>query len=141
MKTTPPGTPLPLSSKDQTLPRTRILRRRCDLQEVRHQGERRADRLMTLFALPAETVPEASPAMPVMPVMAAFQTPKRLGPAVTRNRVRRRMREIFRRWLELPPGWSRVVWTARPAAAHASFDQLRASMERLAAKLAPKPAR
>ncbi|MEM1057721.1 MAG: ribonuclease P protein component [Verrucomicrobiota bacterium] len=121
--TPPQDAPAP---RDERLPRARILRRRCDIQEVRNDGERRGDRLMTLFALRGAD----------RPVMAAFQTPKRLGPAVLRNRVRRRMREIFRRAVNLPPGWSRVVWTARPAAAGAGFDQLRASMLRLSTKLA-----
>lgn len=134
MKTTPTGTPSPAPSRDERLPRARVLRRRCDIQEVRQSGERRSDRYFTLFALRATT-------SRANPVLAAFQTPKRLGPAVTRNRTRRRMREIFRRWLDLPPGWSRVVWTARPAAADASFEQLRASMQRLATKLAPQTAR
>jgi len=112
--------------RDEKLPRARVLRRRCDIQAVRNTGERRSDRLMTLFALRS----------PDQPPMAAFQTPKRLGPAVTRNKVRRRMREIFRRWVALPPEWGRVVWTARPAAAGASFEQLRGSMQRLGTRLA-----
>jgi ribonuclease P protein component len=48
---------------------------------------------------------------------------KRVGNAVTRNRVRRRLREIVRA-TPLAPGYD-VVVTARPEAAMATFDELR----------------
>jgi len=48
---------------------------------------------------------------------------KRVGAAVVRNRVRRRLREIIRA-LTLTPGYD-VVLTAGEASAAATFDQLR----------------
>jgi ribonuclease P protein component len=53
-----------------------------------------------------------------------FVTSKRVGGAVVRNRIRRRLREIVRHHPEvLAPGFWLVV-IARPAAARASYSAL-----------------
>ncbi len=61
----------------------------------------------------------------------AFLTPKRIGGAVIRNRLRRRMREIYRRTPGLHVGDVYLVWIARPAAAELPFEELRACMHTL----------
>jgi ribonuclease P protein component len=57
-----------------------------------------------------------------------ISTGKRLGSAVTRNRVRRRLREILRAW-DHPAGcrWD-ILLVARPASATASFVDLRSAV-------------
>lgn len=66
-------------------------------------------------------------------------TSRRVGPAVTRNRVRRRLREIIRAArLEVTPGWQ-VVTTAKPAASRASFSQLQDEWLLLARRLSILP--
>lgn len=53
-----------------------------------------------------------------------FALPRRVGNAVVRNRIRRRLREIARRRLgAVAPGWD-LVLTARPAAAGAPSTEL-----------------
>ncbi|WP_430867999.1 ribonuclease P protein component [Demequina aurantiaca] len=60
--------------------------------------------------------------------MAGFAVSKAVGGAVIRNRVKRRMRAIVAESLpNLPPGTS-VVVRALPAAADATFAQLRADL-------------
>ncbi len=60
-----------------------------------------------------------------------MSTPRGLGGAVIRNRLRRRMREALRlRYRELAPGWD-VLVSARVAARDARFDDLGASLDRL----------
>ncbi len=49
---------------------------------------------------------------------------KKVGTAVKRNRVRRRLKEIFRSSLAGLPGELDLVISARPAAAEASFEEL-----------------
>ncbi len=54
---------------------------------------------------------------------------RRVGKAVVRNRVRRRLREILRSTL-LKPGWD-IVLVVRPKASAAEFAALRESVVRL----------
>jgi ribonuclease P protein component len=49
---------------------------------------------------------------------------KKVGTAVKRNRVRRRLKEIFRSSADDLPGGLDFVISARPAAAEASFEEL-----------------
>ena len=56
-----------------------------------------------------------------------------VGTAVTRNRVKRRLREILR---ALPLGTgSDVVVTAQPSSASADFEELRRAVERCAQQI------
>lgn len=54
---------------------------------------------------------------------------KRLGKAVIRNKVRRRLREALQR-LPLEQGWD-IVFIARPPAQQASFWELAVALEQL----------
>jgi ribonuclease P protein component len=68
-----------------------------------------------------------------------FITSKRVGEAVVRNRVRRRLREVCR--LERPgisPGWL-VVTVAKSAAAKATYAELREEWLLLARRLSIFP--
>jgi ribonuclease P protein component len=57
-----------------------------------------------------------------------ISTGRKLGGAVERNRVRRRIREILRNWEHADPiGWD-VLVVARPASASADFATLRTSL-------------
>jgi len=78
---------------------------------------------MTLSVLARETGAEAAE--------VAFLTPKRVGGAVIRNRLRRRMREIYRRALGPAPADLYLVWIARPTAAELPFAELRDCMAAL----------
>lgn len=63
-----------------------------------------------------------------------FTTPRALGKAVVRNRVRRRVREAVRLEQHLfAPGWS-VVFNPRRTAALVPFEALRQEVARIASK-------
>jgi ribonuclease P protein component len=60
-----------------------------------------------------------------------FTTPKGLGKAVTRNRIKRRMREAVRLELaSLSPEWS-IVFNPRRKAEDCLFTELQAEVRRL----------
>ena len=68
------------------------------------------------------------------PVRAGFVTSRRIGSAVKRNRLRRRLREIVRRHqADLVPGiW--IVVIAQPGTAAATYQQLEVEWLRLASR-------
>jgi ribonuclease P protein component len=67
-----------------------------------------------------------------VPPRAAFAIGRTIGPAVVRNRVRRRLRALLRDAAttgHLPPGW--LLIGARPAVGELTFDELRTELRRL----------
>jgi ribonuclease P protein component len=65
-----------------------------------------------------------------------FVVAKAVGPAVTRNRVKRRLRHLCRERIEgLPPG-SLLVVRALPPAAKASYADLAAELDRCLVRVA-----
>ena len=60
---------------------------------------------------------------------------RRVGPAVTRNKVKRRLREIYRHELPRLKQGLWLVITAKPAAATASLAALRSEWLRLGQRL------
>jgi ribonuclease P protein component len=65
----------------------------------------------------------------------AFLTPKRLGDATKRTRLRRQMREIYRRHLAIPDESHYLVWVARPPALELPFAELLKCMTALRGRI------
>ena len=95
------------------------LRSESDFGAVYRKGRSWANELVVLKALPngSETV------------RCGFAVGKRVGKAVVRNRVKRRLREVVRS-LPKKGGWD-IVFIARQAASQASFDALRRAVEQV----------
>jgi ribonuclease P protein component len=73
-----------------------------------------------------------SPDPTVTPPRVAFAIGRAVGPAVTRNRLRRRLRSILRDASSagrMPPGWYLIG--ARPTASELTYDQLRSEVTTL----------
>jgi ribonuclease P protein component len=113
-----------MGSPSEKLPRARVIRRRTTFTATRERGCRTNDRCLTLSVLPRD----ATTASGAEPAEVAFLTPKRIGGAVVRNRLRRRMREIYRRAAGVTGSDAYLVWIARPTAATLTFDELRTCM-------------
>ncbi len=97
------------------------LPRNADFQRVRAAKRSWAHPLLVLFAAPSE--------LPA--TRLGVSVGKRVGNAVVRNRVRRRLREAVRlRRPDLRPGHD-LVFIARPASAEADWPALRAAAEQL----------
>jgi ribonuclease P protein component len=94
------------------------LRRKTDFEALARGGTARSTSLLVLRCLRTSGAT----------TRVGFSTPKSLGGAVQRNRVRRRLRELVReRYGELGTGWDLLV-IARPAAAQATFAELREAL-------------
>jgi ribonuclease P protein component len=63
------------------------------------------------------------------PPKVGFVVSRAVGPAVTRNRVKRRLRELMRGYLQSLPGGSLLVVRANAAAAHTSHPDLAADLD------------
>ncbi|MBI3978247.1 MAG: ribonuclease P protein component [Chloroflexi bacterium] len=92
--------------------RERRLRRSADFAAVYQHGRSWSQPLLAVRAR-SNDLPDSH---------VGFSVGRRVGSAVVRNRVRRRLREIARQ-VRLRSGFD-VVVIARPAAAEARFDEL-----------------
>lgn len=61
----------------------------------------------------------------------AFIIPKRCGPAVVRNRIRRRLKEAFRKCRHRIQPNRVIIWISRVPAAEASYAELEAELHEL----------
>jgi ribonuclease P protein component len=118
------------SPNSEALPRARIIRRRRIFDATRAKGRRVSNRYLALNFLPHD------PGRPDQATVA-FLTPKRLGGAVRRNQLRRRMREIYRRYLAQPDENAYLVWVARPPVLELDFEELKKCMTALRRKCLP----
>ena len=108
---------------ESLLPEER-LRRRADFPRCYERGRRRHGRLVTIHVL--ERGPDA-----VGPRLGITVT-RKVGGAVVRHRIKRRIREIYRRWNErrhLSP--YDILVHVKPAAREADFHLLQTEIHRL----------
>ncbi len=68
---------------------------------------------------------------------AGFVVSKAVGTAVTRNRVKRRLRHLVAERLDGLPAHALLVVRALPAAAAASYDELARELDRCLARVVP----
>jgi ribonuclease P protein component len=101
-------------SAPHAFPKQSRLLRRADFRTVYEQGQRRSASLCTVFwhsnGLKFSRL--------------GITVPVRVGGAVVRNRIKRRVREVFRlNRMSIPAGWDIVV-NPRSGAARAAFPAL-----------------
>jgi ribonuclease P protein component len=99
--------------------REQRLRREREFAAVYRQGRSWSNQMLALRVLPS-TLPQSR---------FGFAVGKRVGKAVVRNKVKRRLREAVRA-LQPANGWD-VVIVARPPAAEADFAGLRGALASL----------
>ena len=104
------------------------LRRRRDYLRAYRTGRRRGGRYATLFHLPNEHGT----------ARLGITASRKVGKSVVRQRLKRRVREIYRRWERRPelPSLDLVV-NLKPTAAEADFAELRRELERQLGSLLP----
>lgn len=106
----------------ERLARVQRLRRREDYQRCYRQGRRRHGALATLYFVPNE----------LSHPRVGITVSRKVGKSVVRHRLKRRIKEVYRRWEErgrLPA--LDVVVHLKPAAANSDFPSLRKELLRL----------
>ena len=105
----------------QAFPKDSRLLRRSDFRRVYEEGQRRSASLCAVFFRPNG----------LSRTRLGITTPARLGNAVLRNRVKRRLREVFRlNRAAVPAGWD-IVLNPREAVAKVPFATLTQELLRL----------
>lgn len=129
----PPGLCEPAADVgDERLVRERTLRRSADYLKCYRRGRRLRGPYARLHYAPNEL------GHPRLGITAS----RKVGKAVVRNRLKRRVRETFRRWPEratLPP--MDLVVHLEPAAAGTDFAELSSELRRLLSQLARREGR
>jgi ribonuclease P protein component len=121
----------PRSLAGRTFPKQFRLLRRAEFRRVYEEGQRRTASLCTVF-LRSNGLPHSR---------LGITVPARVGRAVLRNRIKRRLREIFRlNRTSLPAGWDIVV-NPRAQAAEAEFTKFEREFLRLMPKERPPEAK
>ena len=100
--------------------------RRSEFTRVRTRGRSKGGRFLVLATLEDDDLPEHK---------LAFVTSRRVGNAVTRNRIRRRLRAIVARHGGRLTERRYLVMIARHRAGEASFEELEKDWLRLAKRL------
>ena len=116
-------------------PKSVRLLRSSDFRRVYDQGTRYTCPLFAAFSLPEAPERQADGSVGAIREIAGprigFTTPKGLGKAVVRNRIKRRVREAVRLELaSLSPEWS-IVFNPRRKAQDCLFTELQAEVRRL----------
>jgi ribonuclease P protein component len=86
-----------------------------EFERVYRQGTAYRGKLFSVHAFPNE---HGTPRL-------GLSVSRKVGNAVTRNSVRRRLREVFHSCISAMPESHDLVVSARPAAAEATFEELR----------------
>jgi ribonuclease P protein component len=101
-----------------------MLRRRADFEAIGRHGTARSTPLLVLRALRTDRAE----------TRIGLSTPRTLGGAVQRNRVRRRLRSLLRERIGgIGPGWD-LLLIARPSAGDATQAELGAAIDALLAR-------
>jgi len=117
-------------SVGQRFPKTARLRQTKDFAKVREHGKTSQSRLIRIGLL--RTAAD-------QPAKVGIITSRRVGGAVVRNKVRRRLREILKTCISQIPAGLLVVIIAKSTAAEVPFKQLQAEWLLLARRLSILP--
>lgn len=125
----PPDTHPALPRRRAVLPRRMRVRKRFDFLRIQSSQRKASGRHLLVLVLPSERA---------RPCRLGITVTRKVGNAVVRNRVKRWLREGFRRHAaqaEPPPEGFDLVVIARPSAASAGFEETRAELTRLMDRL------
>ncbi len=102
---------------DQRLPKSEIIRKRKDFKETLQDGKRWSGRYLSIFYKESDVR------------QVAFSVPRRVGKAVKRNRIKRLMREVYRRH-KYEIGRLKLILVAKNSAVNANFLEIEKEIEK-----------
>jgi ribonuclease P protein component len=111
----------------ETLPRQERLRKRAEFTAVQGRGKKLHTERFLVFILPRRE--------PLAPSRIGVTVSRKVGGAVVRNRVKRLLREAFRRRKTLFPKGLDIVFIAKQTAQKSELADVVRELERLCNKL------
>jgi len=123
----------------ETLPRQERLRKRAQFLSVQGRGRKHHTEHFIVFVLPSRQTDQPSGMLSskdsLAPARLGITVSKKVGVAVVRNRVKRLVREAFRRRKTLFPEGLDIVFVAKATAKTIELADVLREMERLCRKL------
>lgn len=119
----------------EELKRYEILRRQADFQRIRQTGRRVSGPVLFLHCAPQPDAPAQTTDAALPERRVAFLLNRGIRTAVARNRLKRRLREVYRRNKDWFPKGHDYLLSASPRAAGLDNRQLAVAVERLALKV------
>ncbi len=124
--------------ESEGFPQRLRLRRRRDFLRVQRSGAKHHTRFFLVFVAPSALRPRGS-----TPVAASdlpgtrlgITVTRKVGKAVKRNRIKRLVREAFRRERNALPAGLDMVWVAKRDATESSYEAVVLDMRSLAGRL------
>lgn len=126
--------------KQEGFPRCLRLRRRREFLRVQRGGRKHHTRLFLVFVAPRKTRSDRHGGEQQLPgPRLGVTVTRKVGNAVKRNRIKRLVREAFRRERPRLPTGIDMVWVAKRDAVTTTYDAVVADMRRMAKRLASAP--
>ena len=119
------------AARREAFPKALRLRRRREFVRVQTKGEKHHVRHFLVFVL-------AGPEGRLPPPRVGVTVTRKVGSAVQRNRIRRWVREAFRRTRTRFAGGLEMVWVAKQTAAAGCYAEVVADMNTMAERLAAR---
>ncbi|MEM7155706.1 MAG: ribonuclease P protein component [Myxococcota bacterium] len=126
--------------KPEGFPRRLRLRRRREFLRVQRGGRKHHTRFFLVFVAPTKRDSQREPPGSSEPndlpgPRLGVTVTRKVGKAVTRNRIKRLVREAFRRERTRLPTGIDMVWVAKRDAANTTFEAVVDDMRGLASRL------
>jgi ribonuclease P protein component len=112
---------------NETLPRRERLRKRAEFTAVQGRGKKFHTERFLVFVLPQK--------VPLAPARLGITVSRKVGGAVTRNRIKRLVREAFRRRKALFPKGLDIVFIAKQMKTVPELEDVLREIEKLCRKL------
>jgi ribonuclease P protein component len=123
------------AAKKEAFPRRLRLRRRREFLRVQRSGAKHHTRFFLVFVAPtpSEAAPVEAGGLPG--TRLGVTVTRKVGKAVKRNRIKRLVREVFRRERGALPAGLDMVWVAKRDAVGTTFEDVVHDMRTLAGRL------